>query len=185
MNKRIRTVLGDINKDELGFTYSHEHLWTNPPASQKDRDLELTDYEASVSELWRFKRAGGNALVDATTLDYGRDASKLARMSEETGTNVIATSGFNKHIYFPKWVEALTIEELKQKLVRDVTIGMDGTTSKAGFLKAGSWNQMIHPLEEKVTRAVARAQIETEIGRASCRENVKSREGEGSAHRKR
>jgi 5-phospho-D-xylono-1,4-lactonase len=159
---KIRTVLGDINQEELGFTYSHEHLWTNPPAQQKDRDLELTDYEASVSELWRFKRAGGKALVDATTLDYGRDASRLKRMSEETGVNVIATSGFNKYIYFPKWVEALTIEEIQQKLVRDVTIGMDGTDAKAGFLKAGSWNQLIHPLEEKVTRAVARAQLETD-----------------------
>jgi 5-phospho-D-xylono-1,4-lactonase len=159
---KIRTVLGDINQEELGFTYSHEHLWTNPPAQQKDRDLELTDYEASVSELWRFKRAGGKALVDATTLDYGRDASQLKRMSEETGVNVIATSGFNKYIYFPKWVEALTIEEIQQKLVRDVTIGMDGTDAKAGFLKAGSWNQLIHPLEEKVTRAVARAHLETD-----------------------
>src|SRR5690625_414389 len=162
MSKKIRTVLGDIAKDELGFTYSHEHLWTNPPASQKDRDLELTDYEASVSELWRFKKAGGNALLDATTLDYGRDASKLVRMSKETGVHVVATSGFNKHIYFPKWVGALTIEEIIPKLVRDVTIGMDGTDAKAGFLKAGSWDQLIHPLEEKVTRAVARAQLQTD-----------------------
>lgn len=158
----IRTVLGDIKKEKLGFTYSHEHLWTNPPKSQKDRDLELTDYEASVSELWRFKRAGGESLLDATTLDYGRDASKLIRMSKETGVNVVATSGFNKHIYFPKWIEALTIEEITQKLVRDVTIGMDGTNAKAGFLKAGSWDQLIHPLEEKVTRAVARAQLQTD-----------------------
>jgi len=159
--KKIRTVLGDILAEELGFTYSHEHLWTNPPANQKDRDLELTDYEASVSELWRFKHAGGNALVDATTLDYGRNASQLKRMSLETNVHVIATTGFNKYIYFPQWVNSLTIKEITQKLVRDVTQGMDGTEAKAGFLKAGSWNQLIHPLEEKVTRAVARAQLET------------------------
>jgi 5-phospho-D-xylono-1,4-lactonase len=158
---KVRTVLGDIDAKDLGFTYSHEHLWANPPASQKDRDLELTDYEASVSELWRFKRAGGNALVDATTLDYGRDAKHLIRMAEETGVNVVMTSGFNKHVYFPKWVQALEIEEITQKLVRDVTVGMDGTSAKAGFLKSGSWDQLIHPLEEKVTRAMARAQLET------------------------
>lgn len=158
---KVRTVLGDIDSTELGFTYSHEHLWTNPPSMQKDRDLELTDYEASVSELGRFKRAGGNALVDATTLDYGRSAGQMVRMSKETGVNVVATSGFNKHIYFPKWVQSLSIEEISQKLIRDVTLGMDGTEAKAGFLKAGSWDQLIHPLEEKVTRAVARAQLET------------------------
>jgi phosphotriesterase-related protein len=158
---KIRTVLGDIESNELGFTYSHEHLWTNPPVSQKDRDLELTNFEASVSELWRFKHAGGNALVDATTLDYGRDARQLVRMSQETSVHVVATSGFNKHIYFPKWVQSLTIEEITQKLVRDVTIGMDGTNAKAGFLKTGSWDQLIHQLEEKVIRAMARAQLET------------------------
>lgn len=158
---KVRTVLGDIEAKELGFTYSHEHLWANPPSSQKDRDLELTNYEASVSELWKFKRAGGRALVDASTLDYGRDASKLARMARETGTHVIATSGFNKHIYFPAWIEALSVEEITEKLVRDITIGMDGTTSKAGFLKAGSWDQLIHPLEKKVTIAAAHAQLET------------------------
>lgn len=158
---KIRTVLGDIEDSKLGFTYSHEHLWTNPPASQTDRDLELTDYEASVSELWRFKHAGGNALLDATTLDYGRDAKQLIRMAKETGVHVLMTTGFNKHIYFPAWVNSLTIEEIKQKLVRDVTIGMDGTSAKAGFLKAGSWDQLIHPLEEKVTRAMAQAQRET------------------------
>lgn len=158
---KVRTLLGDIEAQDLGFTYSHEHLWTCPPPSQKDRDLELTDYEASVSELFRFKRAGGQALVDATTLDYGRNAGKMKQMAIETGVHVIATTGFNKHIYFPAWVNALTIEEIQQKLVRDVTIGMDGTVAKAGFLKAGSWDQYIHPLEEKVTRAVARAQKET------------------------
>ncbi len=37
-----RTVLGDIDAADLGFTYPHEHLWCSPPASQPDRDLELT-----------------------------------------------------------------------------------------------------------------------------------------------
>ncbi len=159
--KKVRTVLGDIPAEELGFTYSHEHLWACPPPSQKDRDLELTNYEASVSELKKFKRAGGEALVDASTLDYGRDGGKLKQMSEEAGVHVLGTAGFNKHIYFPAWVEADSIDEIKEKLVRDVTIGMDGSDAKAGFLKAGSWYNMIHPLEEKVTRAVARAHHET------------------------
>ncbi|MDO6657415.1 phosphotriesterase [Anaerobacillus sp. 1_MG-2023] len=157
----VRTVNGDIDAKQLGFTYTHEHLWCNPPNHQKDRDLELTNYEASLSELWRFKKIGGEAIVDATTLDYGRDGKKLKALSSATGVHVIGTSGFNKHIYFPAWVESLKIEEITEKLIRDVEVGMDGSTAKAGILKAGSWMQLIHPLEEKVTRAVARAQRET------------------------
>lgn len=159
--KKVRTVLGDIAPEEMGFTYSHEHLWANPPATQKDRDLELTHYAASVQELLAFKRAGGQTLVDASTLDYGRDASKLKRMAEETGVHVLATTGFNKHIYFPEWVANESIEQITERLVHDVKVGMDGTEAKAGFLKSGSWYQLIHPLEEKVTRAVARAQLIT------------------------
>jgi phosphotriesterase-related protein len=159
--KKVRTVLGDIVPEEMGFAYSHEHLWANPPATQKDRDLELTRYDASLEELLAFKRAGGKTLVDASTLDYGREAGKLKRMSEESGVHVLATTGFNKHIYFPEWVANESIEQITERLVHDVTIGMDGTDAKAGFLKSGSWYQMIHPLEEKVTRAVARAQLIT------------------------
>ncbi|WP_019122400.1 phosphotriesterase family protein [Brevibacillus massiliensis] len=159
--KKIRTVLGDISPEELGFTYSHEHLWCCPPPSQKDRDLELTNYDASLEELLNFKSVGGQALVDASTLDYGRDGNKLKSMSEAAGVHVIGTTGFNKHIYFPDWVEKESIDQIKDRLVHDVTVGMDGSDAKAGFLKAGSWLQLIHPLEEKVTRAVARAQLET------------------------
>jgi phosphotriesterase-related protein len=82
-------------------------------------------------------------------------------MSEAAGVHVIGTTGFNKHIYFPDWVEKESIDQIKDRLVHDVTVGMDGSDAKAGFLKAGSWLQLIHPLEEKVTRAVARAQLET------------------------
>jgi phosphotriesterase-related protein len=145
----------------LGFTYSHEHLIAVPPASQKDRDLELSDYEKSLQELAYFKEAGGQTLVEASTLDYGRDVSLLASMAEASGVNVVATSGFNKHIYFPDWVGERSIEDISELLVREIMKGVDSTDVRAGFLKSGSSYNLVHPLEEKATRAVARAQLET------------------------
>ena len=53
--KKIRTILGDIEREKLGFTYTHEHLIAVPPVHQKDRDLELNDYYKSYSELLKFK----------------------------------------------------------------------------------------------------------------------------------
>lgn len=159
--KKIRTVLGDILPEELGFTYSHEHLWCCPPPQQKDRDFELTNFDASLQELIYFKNAGGRSLIDASTLDYGRDGGKLKAMAEQSGVHVIGTTGFNKHIYFPQWVEEETIEQIAARMVHDVTVGMDGSDAKSGFLKSGSWLQMIHPLEEKTTRALAQAYHQT------------------------
>ncbi|MEY9971420.1 putative metal-dependent phosphotriesterase family hydrolase [Lysinibacillus sp. RC46] len=158
MTDKIRTVLGDISKEALGFTYSHEHLWCCPPPQQKDRDFELTNYEASLEELKTFKNIGGETLVDASTLDYGRDGNKLKRMAEESGINVLGVTGFNKHIYFDDWVETESIDQIVDRLVHDIQVGMDGSDAKAGILKAGSWYNVILPLEEKITRAVGRAQ---------------------------
>lgn len=159
--KKIRTVLGDINKSDLGFTYSHEHLWCSPPPQQKDRDLELTNYEASLKELMNFKSVGGQTLVESSTLDYGRDASKYISMANETGINIVATTGFNKHIYYPNWAVEATANDLTKILVNDITIGMDDTNAKAGFIKTGSYYNLIHPLEKKATLAVAAAHKET------------------------
>ncbi|EAD5335369.1 phosphotriesterase-related protein [Listeria monocytogenes] len=161
MEKKIRTVLGDISKESLGFTYSHEHLWCCPPSVQKDRDFELTDYESSLEELKTFQSIGGQTLVDASTLDYGRDGNKLKTMSEKSGVNVLGVTGFNKHIYFPDWVQEESIEQITDRLIYDIEKGMDGSNARAGILKSGSWYNLIHPLENKVTRAVAWAQKET------------------------
>lgn len=59
---RIRTVLGDIEADGLGLVYAHEHLLTDPPAVQRDRDLELSSYECSLRELTIFREHGGTLL---------------------------------------------------------------------------------------------------------------------------
>ncbi len=158
---RVRTVLGDIDAAKLGFTYSHEHLITDPPPWQKDRDLELSDFGASLAELRSFAAVGGESLCEGSTLDYGRDASQMAKLSKQSGVNVVAVTGFNKNLYFPDWVQTKSINELAEMLVRDVVEGMDGTEHRAGHVKSGGSYNVIHPLEQKVTRAAARAQRET------------------------
>lgn len=172
VSKKVRTVLGDILSDEMGFTYSHEHLYAVPPASQKDRDLELSDYEKSLEELKSFKSAGGQTLVEASTIDYGRNPIALKNMALSSGVNVICTTGFNKYIYYPNWVAEKSIEQIAEYMIRDIEVGIDDTDVKAGFLKTGSYYNMIHPLEEKVTHAIALAHkrtgapiwVHTEVG---------------------
>lgn len=158
MERFARTVLGDIKGEEMGFTYPHEHLHAVPPPCQKDRDLELSSYENSVQELLNFKEVGGRTLVEASTLDYGRDLNILKRMAQETGVHIIATTGFNKHIYYPSWVAEKSMEEIAGMLAKDVMEGGDGSDARAGFIKIGTYYNMIHPLEKKTTIAAATAQ---------------------------
>ncbi len=92
----VRTVLGDVAPVDLGLTLGHEHLIALPPADVTDPDLRLDDEDAAVRALVSFREAGGGALVEMTTVDYGRDVAALQRVSRHSGVHVIAATGFNK-----------------------------------------------------------------------------------------
>lgn len=169
---KARTVLGDVDVSDLGFTYPHEHLWCSPPSSQPDRDLELTVYESSLYELQLFRSVGGGTVIDGSPLDYGRDGAVLKRLAQDSGLHVLGLTGFNKHVYYPQWVDIVPVEFLVDRMVSDITVGMDGSDARAGLIKGGSWYNVIHPLERKTTIAAARASrltgapiwLHTEVG---------------------
>src|SRR5687767_5198898 len=99
----VRTLAGDIEPAGLGVTYCHDHIFCTPPMWREkgDEDLLLDDFDASLAEVAAFKAAGGQAIYDATAVDYGRDAAAVKRISDATGVHIIATAGFNKSIMCP------------------------------------------------------------------------------------
>ena len=54
-------------------------------------------------------------------------------------------------------VSHLSIDEIADIMIEEVSVGMDGTEVKAGWVKAGTAYMHITPNEEKVLRAGARA----------------------------
>lgn len=166
----IRTMLGDIKPEELGFTYAHEHIVCRPGhwMDRHEDDLLLDDPEKSKAEVMIFKAAGGEAIVDATAVDYGRDVQAVKKIAEETGVTIIGTAGFNKGFLWDSkrpgsnetyhdWIARATINELVDFVVGEFTQGMEGTDIRAGQLKFGTGYNTIDPLEIKTLRAVARA----------------------------
>lgn len=157
----IRTVAGDIDPDELGITYSHEHLIGRPDPQFLTPDLNFTDVAAATRELSFFREAGGRAIVEMTTPDYGRNAADLAELSARTGIHIIAATGYNKLKFSASYVKEYSIDELTQTFVHEIEQGMDGTNIKAGLVKAASSLNMIEPDSEKLIRAAARAHLQT------------------------
>ena len=173
----IRTLTGDISPEELGFTYSHEHIICVPDywREKKVDDMLLDDPVKSQADVQDFANLGGNTIVDATAVDYGRRVEDVVRLSNATNIQIIGTAGFNKkflweakipdHIKkivgnydtFLEWIEKATIEELTEFVVNEVVNGLEGTSYRAGQVKFGTGYNTIHPLEEKTIRAVARA----------------------------
>lgn len=172
--KIIRTMRGDITPEELGLTYSHEHIVCRPAywVEKGEDDLLLDDPEKSKADVLLFKEAGGRSIVDATAVDYGRDPVAVRKISEETGVQIIGTAGFNKsflwaakmpgkNITYETWIDQSSIEELTQFVIGEVRQGMNGSDVKAGQVKFGTGYNSVSPLEIKTIRAVARAHHET------------------------
>lgn len=90
----IRTMLGDIAPEKLGFTYSHEHIVCRPQhwVDRNADDLLLDDPAKSQQEVALFRDAGGRSLVDATAVDYGRDPAAVREISRATGVQIVGTA---------------------------------------------------------------------------------------------
>jgi phosphotriesterase-related protein len=134
----VRTVLGDIAPDVLGFTLSHEHVFARPPADVTDSDFHLDDEARSVAELARFRTVGGSAIVEMTTRDYGNDPAALARISRAAGVHVIAATGFNKGKFANRISSGMTTAEIAAWMIGEVQSGVAGTTVRAGLIKVAS-----------------------------------------------
>ncbi|MFD1039787.1 phosphotriesterase [Virgibacillus byunsanensis] len=177
----IRTFHGDVEPSTLGVTYSHEHIVCRPSywVEQKADDLLLDDKEKSKLDVLDFKNLGGQTIVDATAIDYGRDVNAVKEIAEETGVTIIGTAGFNKsflwnapipeHVKqvigdfktYYEWIETKSIHELADFVIQEIEKGLEGTTIRGGQVKFGTGYNRITPLEEKTLRAVAIAHHET------------------------
>lgn len=170
----IRTLTGDIPPSALGRTYSHDHLYAVPPLWQEQgqTDLLIDDVEASLADVALFTAAGGEAVYDATAMDYGRDVSALHDISVRGNILIIATAGFNKGIMWPgrmpgttgtfdDWIAAHDRAGIRDHIVAELTEGIDGTGLRGGVAKFGTGYNTISAHEDKVMRAVLDAHKET------------------------
>lgn len=167
----IRTVTGDIDPAALGITLGHDHVFTRPPADVSDPDLRMDDEGAATQECRRFRAAGGGAIVEMTTVDYGRDAAALARISAGAKLHLIAATGFNKGKFADRLTDSLTVEEIAAWMIAEITTGVCGErvggmaeargAIRCGLIKASSGMDAANPNELKVFAAAIQAHLAT------------------------
>ncbi|MBR0085554.1 MAG: hypothetical protein IJL97_03285 [Lachnospiraceae bacterium] len=143
----IRTVTGDIRPEELGFTQCHEHLMiTKGRSYEMHKALLLDDPEKSAAEALRLRNAGGQTLVDSQPVGCNRDISALKYISEKSGLNIIASTGFHKRMFYYETSPAFRMDEkeLTKLFIAELTEGacadpegMDASEGKRSGIKAG------------------------------------------------
>lgn len=173
-DKKIRTVLGDIRPDKLGWCQCHEHLFLEKGKSfEVSNALCMDDLEKSLKELAGYMKAGGNSCVDAQPVGCGRMAEALASASQISGVNIIAATGFHKLCFHEEDSPALKLDEdgLTELYIREITCGMRVSPggcekvipAKAGIIKVAVERGGIkcNAVYEKLFRSAVGAAKET------------------------
>lgn len=118
----------------------------------------LGDFDEMYDEVMEFRKRGGQTIVDVSNIGLGRDPDALVRMSHATGMSIVMGSSWYIKQYHPLDMSERNIEELTDVIVRDVTVGAQGTGIRSGIIgEIGIDGGPLTPNEMKVIRASARA----------------------------
>jgi phosphotriesterase-related protein len=124
----IRTVLGDIEPEDLGPTHAHEHLVIGPSrVVELNPDFLLDDVDKAVAELEPARGLGLAGIIDATPCAFGRNPLKLAEASRRSGVHVVAGTGLHLAQWYDPggWTEHETAEQLAGRFEADIAEGID------------------------------------------------------------
>lgn len=123
----IQTVSGALPPEHLLFCHCHEHLmiskgvsWTINPV------LWIDDFEKTLDELKSFSQNPGTFLVDAQPIGCNRMGEQLPLLAEQSGTEIIASTGFHKMIFYPNnhWIFQYDSSRLSDIFLHEIYQGM-------------------------------------------------------------
>jgi phosphotriesterase-related protein len=187
----IQTVLGPIPGERLGVTSTHEHLLVDLSGLQKvpveasrrakfyapvTMDLlgsinfggqtnldnsRLLDIETAIGETTLFRRAGGDSIVEATSIGIGRDPQGLRQIARATGLNIVMGASYYVAAAHPPDMDGRSEESLVDEIVRDIRDGVGQSGVRAGVIGEVGCSWPLTPNERKVLRASGRAQRRT------------------------
>ncbi len=157
-NGRVHTVRGEIEPASLGRTLMHEHVFCDMYRVSGRLNELLNDEALAVEELAALRRAGGNALVEVTTPDLGRDPQALRRVAQAADLRIIMGTGWYRQPFYPPEIDRLPTDELARVMISELTDGVAGTGIRAGIIgEIGVDLDYATAQEERVLRAAAHA----------------------------
>ena len=115
-----------------------------------------------LDELALFRAFGGGAIVEQTTVDFGRDLPGLLSLSRTSGVHVIAGSGRYLADFQSAEAADSTVDELAAEIVLDLLADRLAGGVPCGVIgEVGASSPHILPAELRSLRAAALAQLRT------------------------
>lgn len=118
-----------------GYTLMHEHM----SIDLSPGDLGTEAFDLLCLDLKEAYRYGVRNIVDMTNQSMGRSPEYVRRLTEETGINIIMSTGHYLEEFIDPAIMDQTPEEIAEEAVRDLTEGIDGSGMKAGIIGEIAW----------------------------------------------
>lgn len=145
-----------------GITYAHEHIPIDRSEVIEDEDALLDSQQLVIQELKELYKKGVRNIVEATCRGIGRNVAYAQKVATETGINIVQATGWYQSAFLPIEVYQLSVTQLAEMMIKDITIGIKNTDIKAGVIgeiatTKNRWTEQ----EEKVFNAAVIASKET------------------------
>lgn len=162
--REIMTVTGPVPASQLGFTLMHEHLLLDLLKDSWSVNSLLYEPELALSEVRRYKEAGGVTLIDQTSRGLGQQPLAVRAIAEKTGLQIVLGCGWYREPYYEPYLGRWYADQIAEQMVADLTVGIDDTGVRAGIIgELGAHDRWVSPIEERMLRAGARAQKQTGV----------------------
>lgn len=147
---------------EKGITYMHEHTTIDLSEVKNDEDCQLDVFSETVKEFKELYNKGVRNIVDVTNFGMGRNIPFVQRVAKASGINIIYSTGFYQEMFYPIQVFQETKEQLAQRMISEINVGIKNTGIKAEIIgEIGTSFNKWTDAEKKVFEAVVIAHKET------------------------
>jgi phosphotriesterase-related protein len=164
----VPTTAGDINSEDLGVVFMHEHVfirteslqWGWPGFGGWDEEAEVAAARERLSQL---HGNGVDTILDMTVPGLGRDPALVARAVEGTGLKIMFATGFYTYEHLPLPFSLRGPGKifdgddrlLESLFEADLTVGIGETGFRAAVLKVVTDEPGMTPDVERLANAVA------------------------------
>lgn len=145
--RTIHGILGPIDPKDLGPTLMHEHITMADWSMRANFGTKVFDEQKllphTLKHLKRAKDAGIRTIVEGTPITAGRDVPFMRKVAEQSGMNIIASTGlYEDHAH---WLVGRDLTDIYELLCDECRNGMAGTDSLPGIVKAAVGPEGVDP----------------------------------------
>ncbi|HBO1619579.1 hypothetical protein PA6566_01200 [Pseudomonas aeruginosa] len=135
-------MLGDPDKVPASFfpdepdhpiTLKNRSYLTQYYANAKDQFL--LDKELMMGEVSDFAALGGRSILDCSITFERGNPEVIRQMSEESGVNIVMSTGINSHVLLPSKYKKMDVKHLIEYFEHEIHVGINGTNVTAGNIK--------------------------------------------------